>query len=944
MQFCCDEKPVDKKHTHEMGTLYYGIRSLLKFQAVDEFGNIIQHERYDVKIGYSEHNVLQNVKREMRGGTVYAIFWPDMIGEKHMIIQLIHTGSNQVYHFTCQHPINVLHPPCSPSLTLKADIDHEQCCTAGKESMFQVNLLDIFGNPVLQDSNEAYNVDVQAPPSKRAVKQRQEEQLNTRKIKTPKSFAVTVDFKIAGLRKVSVTMNSSSKSSSKDIYVQVLPSAPHHLSDVRFTTIGVIDEDFIPDPTVMYRDQWSILEGTIFDSYDNVVRQLSDDLSISLKLSGDEGEEMEIESKNAEIRNEQFRVQVKTNVAGKHNLSITLTNGSSSRQVYRMKDTEIQVNEAPMYLLGSEFQYPKKCVAGQEIRLKVLPADVFGCHLPADSTSDPITLTAEIPDSTLEPNEHKKTVGFTTMKNESNIVVCVSNSVVLTKAGSRKVIIFDKDNERKELRIQVNSDPSNVHWTFTAPNETAHRREELILRARLCDRFNNDVRIDALKTTPDLTQREGPDGLDYAGKSVEDNRVVIRFNLKQPGKYDLRLVDSNGTNTECSSFSVTVEDAPLDYHASTIEWIPQYGDDQPVFPDDKTFECCLSLKDVVGYDYDGKIETDDIEVRYGNTKVKDIEVFPCANDTGTYNIVVPLKNLVKDDPSPQFWCFVNGRKIENPLILETFETFDKYDDDENCVVQQSTYEFVKIFCRDVTKTDILGNDYCHLNNVKRVCNLCDDPKVHTFQLESIDDDLTYYINDELIRAGDDDQEDYYDHYYAHYGEDYDDLICTVIILPFEEIENKVEKFRDILLHLLRAIYYRKEAFELDKDREKWKEKARNNYKRIQEGDNIDKAYPRVCSQIKEKYAKLMRRYHDAACEEFFQFFNAERGQSEIDLHGLLVVDEKKLRDYERQLRSRGRMSSDEVDKKIQEERDHGNEAIRYCIFTILVFIYTMVTS
>jgi hypothetical protein len=88
----------------------------------------------------------------------------------------------------------------------------------------------------------------------------------------------------------------------------------------------------------------------------------------------------------------------------------------------------------------------------------------------------------------------------------------------------------------------------------------------------------------------------------------------------------------------------------------------------------------------------------------------------------------------------------------------------------------------------------------------------------------------------------------------------------------------------------------------------------------------------------------MRRYHDAACEEFFQFFNAERGQSEIDLHGLLVVDEKKLRDYERQLRSRGRMSSDEVDKKIQEERDHGNEAIRYCIFTILVFIYTMVTS
>ena len=95
-----------------------------------------------------------------------------------------------------------------------------------------------------------------------------------------------------------------------------------------------------------------------------------------------------------------------------------------------------------------------------------------------------------------------------------------------------------------------------------------------------------------------------------------------------------------------------------------------------------------------------------------------------------------------------------------------------------------------------------------------------------------------------------------------------------------------------------------------------------------------------CSQIKEKYAALMKSYHDAACEEYFVFFNAERHQSEIDLHGLLVGDERKLIYYEKQLRLKGDLTPDRVNERIEEEREHGNEAIRY--WTVILFISSLI--
>ena len=377
----------------------------------------------------------------MRRGTICEGFLPDKIGKRQMLVWLVDRASNQVS--PREIPINVLHPPSSPSLTLKfLDDSLEECCTAGKEITFEVKLLDIFENPVHQNSNEKYDIIVQAPVPKSVVKQQQKEHVNTRKINLPKSFAVTLGFKIAGRRKVRVTMNCGSKSSFKDIYVQVLPSVPHHLNDVRFTTNGAIDDSFVPDPSVMYRNQWSILEGRLVDCYDNVA-ELSNNCNISLELSTDK--ETEMEYIDAVIENNRFRVPLQITKAGKHNLVITLINANSSDQaVVRLKEIQIQVNDAPLYLAGSEFRYSKTYVTGETIQLQIFPVDVFGLPLPANSTTD-YNLAGNI----LQNGENNETMQFRMVKNESNILICVS--VVLTKAGRRKLRILDEAEKSKKL-------------------------------------------------------------------------------------------------------------------------------------------------------------------------------------------------------------------------------------------------------------------------------------------------------------------------------------------------------------------------------------------------------------------------------------------------------------------------------------------------------------
>ena len=49
-----------------------------------------------------------------------------------------------------------------------------------------------------------------------------------------------------------------------------------------------------------------------------------------------------------------------------------------------------------------------------------------------------------------------------------------------------------------------------------------------------------------------------------------------------------------------------------------------------------------------------------------------------------------------------------------------------------------------------------------------------------------------------------------------------------------------------------------------------------------------------CKYFKDFFGDLMNKYNREACNELFKFFNFQRDESEVDLHGLLVADEKKL--------------------------------------------------
>lgn len=917
------DKPKDEEHEPEkMDNLCYafcGITSILKCEVLDEYGNVIRqlkNDSYDIVVNYHENNILDVVGLEMKNGKMFVSFLPNQIGEKQISFQIVDKRLSSTKKLI-QVSINVLHPPCSPCLTLMHLNDNhlEQCCTAGEDYVFKSHFYDIFDNLLHPDSTSTYSVNVQLSLQNEQVSNEQvsNENVSIRKFNTSRSveFVATLCLKKAGSTNVRVIVHSGSKSRHKNISFKVLPSTPHSLGIVEFSTTGAINEYFDPPPLTMYKNQWSILEATLFDSYDNAVCELNRNYNISLKMPNEEREK--IEYRDADFVNETLGLKLKINETGVYNLSVTLTDTNSPDEVVCLEETPVYVLDAPLYLSGSKLHCPQSCIAGKKVQVKIFLLDVFGCPLPTDRMKY-YGLTGKIicPDGSEEITEP------IIAQDELSIVACFS--VILTKAGSRELIIYYENYDSyqwKEWSIRVDPDFNDVHWELVAVEKTAFRREKLIATTCLFDRFHNEVPIFSnLSNIPKLVKLNGPDGLYVRREFVDnhDNLVEIHFDFFQTGKYNLCLSDRDGNQLEDTLFSITVSDAPLDYNRSSIKWLPQYDDvkDQPVFPEDESFRCCLNLKDVVGFDYDGEKKSSmSIQIKYNNTLMKNIVISSTSNKSGSYTIVVPLNNRVRDEARPKFWCFVYGKKIVNPLVLPTFEIFEKYEDDSMKIYRFETqsYKSLKILCKGVEPNEVIGKDHCHLNNLKRVCELDEDPKV---------DKSSSFGNH------------------------------TTIEIPLHEVSGRVLDLRNVLLHLLRAMSYRKRAFELDKAREKWKRQASEAY---ENGMNEDR--PHFYSVIKEKYAKLMKRYHDEACEEFFQFFNSGRGQSEVDLHGLLVVDENKLHEFRQQLLSKRSMSQADMERKIQQERDHGNEAIRYlwyiysfkaCFYDILTLFCSVLTN
>jgi hypothetical protein len=572
-----------------------------------------------------------------------------------------------------------------------------------------------------------------------------------------------------------------------------------------------------------------------------------------------------------------------------------LTHKHHTEQLFRLPPIQVEVKDAPLYLLGSQFCHPDVGVAGEEIQLQILPVDVFGCPLHAGSTTD-YNLNEIIKDSLADVDDTKEWMDFKVIKEESNIKIHVS--ILLINAGSRKLMIFDSN---KNLQIHIRPNLSYVHFKLTTPKATALTGEDLTLTPLVFDRFDNEIQIGALQSIPDLVVKDGADGLVCTSKPGENSQVTFGCHFKRSGKYDLCLITEDGNSFESTPMSITVTEAPVDYKLSSVTWLPQYDDiqDQPVFAEDESFQCCLKLKDIFNNDHEGSIPTERIQIEYNKTRVKNLNVSSCANETGCYKIVVPLKSLTHHEPNPTFWCIVNGIRVEKPLVLATFTEFKEYNEKRNCKLED-----LNIVCRGVTVRDITKNESYYLENIRRVCELKRVPEVHGFP------DFT------CIRLSSDDTE--------YKSRDGKKIRCGP-----QEIKSKAEKCRKSLLHFLRAAYYREAAFDLDEKREEWKARAIENYKIGRVGEFCGKERARFCSEIKEKYAAVMKAYHKAACEQYFLFFNAERRQSEIDLHGLLVVNEEKLNEHEKDLLSYNRYSAEEVRKIIEEERDDGNEAVRY---------------
>ena len=91
----------------EAGTLYYGVKSLLKFEIIDEFGNLITRlgdERcYDVTIEYCDHNLLHSLNWKMGSAQIFATFSPMLIGESQVIVQLVDKRLISAQQSTCTY-------------------------------------------------------------------------------------------------------------------------------------------------------------------------------------------------------------------------------------------------------------------------------------------------------------------------------------------------------------------------------------------------------------------------------------------------------------------------------------------------------------------------------------------------------------------------------------------------------------------------------------------------------------------------------------------------------------------------------------------------------------------------------------------------------------------------------------------------------------------------
>ena len=219
--------------------------------------------------------------------------------------------------------------------------------------------------------------------------------------------------------------------------------------------------------------------------------------------------------------------------------------------------------------------------------------------------------------------------------------------------------------------------------------------------------------------------------------------------------------------------------------------------------------------------------------------------------------------------------------------------------DNMCQIIRVRGKWSGIECKGTTARTIKGPDYANLNNIKRALNF----------RGPID------LNE--IKSG---------------GE----TTRTEIIFRTNVSKEFLETCREVVLHLLRGTHYRKKASESGKHRCYWEDrierlignfpKVSNPYRDPESVQSIPRIPQKYISK-RDTYGDLINQYNRQACEEFFAFFNYEREENEVDLHGLLVADEQNYANLRKNLKHK-KLNDLTIEKVVSRSRWEGDEAIR----------------
>ena len=445
-------------------------------------------------------------------------------------------------------------------------------------------------------------------------------------------------------------------------------------------------------------------------------------------------------------------------------------------------------------------------------------------------------------------------------------------------------VIYDELENKDEVELKVVAQ-QNV-WQF--------------LQFTLVDTYGNmfpqgcneDTRLEIC-----LTDAHGKDLLETDGFTPcadAEESLQTKYKAKKQGKFQLHLLlkpktsvapttpsTSVGSQTSvvdekpesCNSIrllhlevvaAISVEDSKFDI-LDTFEDV----DGIPTLFVDEVVKCKLDLRDERGCSYKGPFPIQNLDICLDGDKMK---LGSVKESGGNY-----LFNLIFGKSGKKRLSVQLGGKdvtLECPRVFQIFgmEPYDienckliyrrYFDDDSTCI------EYIT--SQEVSEGEIIGPDHSRLNNINRMLSISGEE-----------------LEDEYILGDDETSE--VNMYIGHLT---DDQATTVHWL---------------VLSYLRGRHYRKKASEFDEQRQKWKTKSQEAWKR----KNRRKA--KDYSQIKTRFSSLMSKSNKMARDQIFGMYNKDRGLQEIDLHELLVADERKLEKlYQRERQRHGEELANEV--------------------------------